>query len=29
MPNQERPVLPPLEEYQQGDQNSEAGEEQE
>jgi general secretion pathway protein D len=29
MPNQERPVLPPLEEYQQGDQGSEASEEQE
>ncbi len=29
MPDQERPVLPPLEEYQQGDQSSEASEEQE
>jgi hypothetical protein len=29
MPNQDRPVLPPLEEYQQGNQGSEASEEQE
>jgi general secretion pathway protein D len=29
MPDQERPVLPPLEDYQQGDQGNEAGEEQE
>ena len=28
MPDQERPVLPPLEEYQQGDQSSEGSEEQ-
>jgi general secretion pathway protein D len=28
MPDQERPVLPPLEEYQQGDQSSKASEEQ-
>ena len=29
MPDQERPVLPPLEDYQQGDQGNEASEEQE